>query len=205
MICSHYEKHILLTETGELSRSLKAQLAAHLAHCPHCRAFQTDMRELNTIARSGLSKTPNGPTPGVMQQIQNAAGAPRRRKDHLHPRFAQALLALAASLMVLAGIWRVTSRTPVGRTPTDSRTDRIAEWSSLLAAMMETDDPTAESEEGPHANSDLQSLARQLLILQDVTVELPEDPADGATPAEAHQPTTLRWHNNRAAISQTYG
>ncbi len=204
MICSDFEKQLLLAESGELSPSLQTRLAAHLAHCPQCRAFQADLQELSTTARSGLADVP-GPTRGVLPQILIAARAHRRQQLNWHPRVAHALLALAAGLMVLAGIWHVTSLTPAERAPTDNRTARIAEWSSLLAALMETEDPANESEEVPRAYSDLQSLARQLLILQDMTVELPEDIADGSTPTEAHQSTTLRWRSNRVTISQTYG
>lgn len=205
MTCSEFEKHLLLAESGELSTSLQPRLAAHLAHCPQCRAFQADMQALRRAACPALSDAPEGPAEPVMQSIRGAAGAHLRERNGLQSRFTQVLLAMAAGLIVLMGIWHMTARVPVERTPTDLHTARIAEWSSLLAALMETEDPDAENEEAPHAYSDLQSLARQLLILQDMSIEIPDELAEGATPAEAHQPTTLRWHNIRATISRTYG
>jgi hypothetical protein len=205
MTCSDFEKQILMEGSGEVSASLRPRLAGHLEQCPQCRAFRADFQVLSTLSRAGLADLPEGPSAPVLEHIRIAAGAHRLKQNHFRPRLTRLVLAMAAGLLVLIGAWHVTTRTPAQLAPADSRTARIAEWSSLLATLMETEDPAAGSEDVTRAYSDLQSLARQLLILQDMSVELPDDLADGTTPAEEHQPTTLRWRNTHAAIFQTCG
>jgi len=203
MRCTDFEKYILLADSGEIPAKRRAPLATHLAQCPHCRAFQSDVLALRTL--DGQARTDSSPSAKVMDRILAAAESRRPGRDVPTPYFGRRMLAMAAGLSLILGTWYVATRTPNASPAADLSEARIAACSSLLAAMMETDSLACEMEDVTQTHADLPSLARQLLILQDMSVDPPEDLTDSATPNEAIRPTTLQWRSTHATTAQTCG
>jgi hypothetical protein len=204
MTCNNFEKAVLFAESGELSAAQGHALREHLTHCRSCKAFQEDLRALGTLTRQSLSTVPEGPSETVMGRILAAADAHHRERKEPSPRFLRhPLLAMAAGLMLLLGTLYVAHRARLAPSPSDLRAARIAECSSLLAALMELESNPRVNTEARRDQTDLQTLARQLLILQEMSVD--DDLAESATLPEAHRPTTLQWRSNRAMTARTCG
>jgi hypothetical protein len=205
MTCSDFEKDILLNETGELSARRRDPLTRHLFQCPACRAFQADLRHLQ---QQGHTRSlAGGPVPpeNVMRTIR-AAAANRPVKGYAPAfRSPRALVRLAAGLALVFGVWRVATHQPPPMPRNEDRAARISEVSSLLMALTENGEEQIGSPEPVPAHAALKSLATQLLILQDMSVDLPEDATDSPTTPEEHLPTTLQWHSTPGARSTGYG
>jgi anti-sigma factor RsiW len=204
MTCTDFEPNILLAGSGELPATRHKALNEHLAHCPKCRAFQADIETVMELTRKSLTALPEGPAEPVMRRIREAS---ERRHDSkgVSTRGAYRLLAMAAGLTLLFGTGYAVHRAHDAPSSADLRTVRIAECSSWLVALLEMENNSVENTASTQIHFDLQSLARQLLILQDMNFELPEDLADSATPPEALRPTTLQWRSTRATTSQKCG
>jgi hypothetical protein len=198
MTCSDSEKRILLDQAGELPPALQAPLKAHVEGCARCRSFRQDVALLTGMASAGETGTP-GPAEAVRERIlaEAAAEGPVRRVRFMRPR--QAILAAAAALALLLGYWRLTAPRPAAPLPAASAlpaVTRVTEVSSLLAGLVEPgNEERALQGEAPYSRHEIKSMARQLLILQDMTGEAPEDLAENFTPPEETLPTTLRWRN----------
>lgn len=191
MTCTDYERHILLDASGELPRGADAALRGHLAECAHCREFAADLGFL----QQRRAQQPSAPE-AVIRRVQTAAQHPGRRvRYQLFSLPVRSLMAAAASLLLAVGLWQVTRPTPPEGSPGDARLARIANVSALLAALTEAENGHTGESSPQDARSNLESLARQLLILQDMNVEMPEDLADNPTSPEASRPTSLRSHS----------
>jgi hypothetical protein len=207
MTCSEFERQILLDEAAELSPALRATLTEHLAGCTRCRAFRQEFQTLAGTLRAETADTPAAPET-VRRRIlaEAAAAAPVRRISFVRPW--QAALAAAAGLALLLGYWHLTAPrtvqpgTPGAAAPTAAR---ISEVSSLLAALVGPEEDHLLQSEAAHTHSDIKSVARQLLILQDMTLDVPEDLAENATPPAESLPTTLRWHSTPAVPAERCG
>ncbi len=207
MTCTDFERAILLEDAGELRSAERETLRKHLGECPDCRAFEADFRALVRRVSTGLASGESSPPPALTRRLlaEAAARAPVRSL-RLAPS-PRGVLALAASLALLFVGYRYFGlpERPASEPGRHSSTPRIAEVSALLAAFIEPDDEHAQEAEGAHPRSDLKSIARQLLILQDMTVDPDEEFADTATPPEENLPTSLRSRSSRGVPAGTCG
>lgn len=204
MNCTDFERDILLECTGELPAGRSGALTRHMATCAACRDFAASLPGIGTAYRS-LGHGNTGPSEAVLRTIR-AAAAERHavvRLPWMRPQ--PALLALAAGLALVAGVWQIAIRQAASVVPLDPREARISEVSSLLAALSEAGEEEAGDIEPARPRATLRSLANQLLILQDMSVDLPDDYADAVTAPEESLPTTLQWHSTPEAQSERYG
>ena len=112
MKCKEAERWVLLSDSGELPPRKLARLERHLEQCPDCAAFRDDLKRIAQSARRALPAEQPGPAAlaAIMRAARErlASGRPPRR-----PLFARGypaaagVLALAASLLVCAGLWHM--------------------------------------------------------------------------------------------------
>ena len=195
MTCTDFERQMLLDASGELSLALRPALHAHVAGCSRCQEFEADSRALQHTFREFPTAGIKMPPEAFIHRIHSAAEGRAVIRYHLFPRPAQ-WLAIAATLLLALGIWHVATRPSLGVLPRDTRLVRIADVSALLAALTEAENELSGNFETQDTHSDLKSLAHQLLILQDMNVEMPEDLAENLTPPEASRPTSLQWRSS---------
>ena len=96
--CERYEERISALVDGELSPEEAAEVRAHMAHCPACRAMYEAFAAVG--AAVGELPVPDTLHAGIMAKVQAAeqAGATQRTIIRLRP-----ILAAAACLVVLVG------------------------------------------------------------------------------------------------------
>jgi hypothetical protein len=197
MNCNQAQQALLLETSGEIGLWRARRLHRHLAGCPACLQWQTDLCRLEAI------ELPARSAPELNPARFPAALAARRSPVQfvLFPALAAALALLLAG----AG-WLSWSRWNVRQieVQTLARMDRFQEW-TLLAALLNGDDLAKIDLNDPaNPESARQALARQLLRLQEQDFEeIAED--DGATPSAQHLPTALPRHNRIAGLSEKYG
>ena len=206
MNCQRIQHNVLLGQSGELSVRQQRQVNLHVAACPACRAFAA---EAALIVRGSRKPLDASPSEAVMNRI--LAAAKTRPAPVPAPRdWRRPAIAAAAGILVLLGLWHAAGwRQPASLTPGD-RLARLSELSSFLTFLVSDDTasgedvaPTEEIAEIPR--QDTPSVARQLLILEGMSVENLTEECDGLTPIEERQPTTLRSHSNLEVPAERCG
>lgn len=192
MNCRETERELLLKGSGELSAARCNALEQHLSTCAACKARQDELARWSQFLRTAAdSQTPSD---DLIARVM--AGAAKRPTLPLvqYPVW-RAALAVAASLIIMAGLAGLLVVRPVHSIPAHAGTARLFEVSSLLGMMMDHNQDAADA----HAamiEGDLLGFARQLLILEGLdATEVAEEPADDVTRLEGRQPTTLQWRN----------
>ena len=110
MACEKYLDLISARLDGELSAGEQAELDAHLQTCPACRAIANDLKGLHsTLADLGEVPAPAELSRRVMSKIKTEKQQNRRR-------VVRTLTALAACLVLCAGVLRITDATYSGLT-----------------------------------------------------------------------------------------
>ena len=183
MKCAESERAILLGETDELPERRKAELMEHLSDCRHCREYREDVRQITeTAGGPGLVSEPR---PAVIASIRSAAE--RRATGHtlMLPMPMTRALAYAAVLAVLIGVWQVL--------PTNGRTERISEVSTILAMVSEYQLPELDVTDAAGRDEALRALANQLLQMEGLAAD---DFTESTT--EEPGPTALRWRSTVA-------
>lgn len=205
MNCRNAQRAVLLENSTELPAGRRKALAKHLSACPQCRAFRDDLGQLSQFGRLHSSAVENAPSDRIVRQILTAGAE--------HPPYGWAilwrpvrpLLAVAAALLIVVGLWHTTFRPPAAPQNGDVRMARISEMSGLLATLMEPENEWTGETEALHPHAALRSFARQLLIFQEMSVDWPDERADGAMSPEEHLPTTLQWHSTRVTPAERCG
>jgi predicted anti-sigma-YlaC factor YlaD len=196
MNCDTLERLLLLDQSGELPAGRRADLAAHLAACADCRARHDELAAFARFLDAGTAT--DGPAEAVIARIMTAAGTerPARRRGILR-LVGFPTLAAAAALVLLLGLAGWSLRRPATAHVQAAGAARVAEVSSLLAMLLDHD-PDAAASHAAAASGDLRGFACQLLILEGLSEDVFEAPADDATRLEERQPTTLQWRNSPA-------
>lgn len=204
MNCNNAEKYILLSQSRELSGRKERKIQAHLAVCGSCRSFAKEYSMLAETARKTMDGLAS-PLPAPM--LNRILLQAERRQYPPVPTWAPALrplLAMAAGLVLIAGIWALpnlhSSRTAKGHHSHNG----MADVSSLLMLMMGSDQEDSGAADTP-APLNRGDMARQILFLQGMNVESPEQDIEEVTLPDELQPTTLRWHSNPEALSEKCG
>lgn len=194
MNCHDLERMVLLEQSGELPARQRKALTEHLAACADCRTRRDDLIAA-TVFLSTVTAA-NGPSGAVVDRIMNAARTrrPARRISVLHPAWVRALAAAAVLALLLGYAGLIVLRSTKANAPAASDT-RAAEVSSLLAMLMDLDADATEAHAAA-ASGDLRGIACQLLILEGLSEDVFEAPADDVTRLEGRQPTTLQWRSN---------
>lgn len=113
MSCDQYTDAIAELADGTLSDEARRAVEAHLAGCPACRALAADLGRIREAARS---LEPLEAPPVVWSRIERALAAKEARAAA--PWFRQPRwLALAASLVVVAGAAALMLRGPAAPVP----------------------------------------------------------------------------------------
>lgn len=195
MNCHEAEQDLLLEQSGELSAALKARLGLHLESCATCRARRDEWSRLTAMVQS--TTTTCTPSAAVMERILAAAAdASAKPRPIIRPLWKSTLAAAAGLALLLGGVGLLHGLRPTpGGTSAMAGESRLAEVSSLLAMIMEHEDPLGDSSRKT-APDVTQECARQLLILEGLDVEAAEEPSAEATRLEERQPTTLQWRNS---------
>jgi anti-sigma factor RsiW len=100
---------------GELGATAQRRLNRHLLACPACAAALAELRGLSSrIAASVDSEEPRSALAGMHRAIDRAAAncAPARGAPRPLLRFAAPLGALAASILIIAGVWLLDPNQP---------------------------------------------------------------------------------------------
>jgi len=190
-----WRDQVLLDASGELGEDEQTALRRQLAVDPELRAFAATVTAVTTHADDLL---PDGaPRTETLARIDQAAQAACDAGRVVRfPVTLRPLLALAASLLLVAGIW-VATRPPVTvpHLGPSSTSDGVAVLDDLLAVVVE---PEVESGAADTpAPATLEGLAEQLLRMQGFAAE--EGVFDDAAillPAPA--PTALRERSTSA-------
>lgn len=198
MNCREAERELLNDGARPLSKGRLASLERHLSTCAACRARRDDLGDFAEFVKSASAQP--DPSPETIRRIMDAAAQqrPRRRPLLLQPVVWRPLLAAAASLAILLGVaglvqWRRGDATP---TP-GPEWARLSEVSSLLVMLMEHDDAATEAHAAA-TTGDLESFARQLLILEGLDAEVVDAADEEVIRLEERQPTTLQWRSSPA-------
>lgn len=201
MNCQDLERMLHLDQSGELPARRREMLAAHLAACAACRARRDEFVAVTRFL--GAATAANGPSQAVIDRILLAARTdqPRRRMSVIHLAWFR-VLAAAAMLILLLGFVGLTLLRPANDRIPSAGANRMAEVSSLMGMLMEQDEDAVEAHTAA-ASGDLNGFARQLLILEGLSEDNLEEPADEATRLEERQPTTLQWRSNPEGPSRT--
>lgn len=186
MKCEQAEQAILLKDSGELGALARYQLNRHVAGCPACQSFQTDLG----TTRSALHALP---APSLSDRTRTsilAAATPDRREvvtlaptlrpvTWWRPAFAAAALIalLAASLYLRSGANStapsIAQKTPAAATTETTLDEAVdAEMDALQQLLVASlDEPTVTPTETDNTdNLDEETLARELLALQETTL-----------------------------------
>jgi len=115
MSCDQYSDAIVELADGTLPEAERRAVEAHLEGCPSCRALATDLGRIREAARA---LEPLEAPPVVWSRIQRALATKAERASA--PWFRQTRwLALAASLVVVAGAAALMLRVPVAPVPAE--------------------------------------------------------------------------------------
>ncbi len=186
MNCETYRNQILLSASGELPDGTKAKLKTHLETCDACREFENASTVLSTAARQSLPES--DPHPSVMVAIRQAADA-RSSRGRLHwlPEHFTRWAACAALLTLIAGT------TWFALAPRRPQAMHLSDLSAMVAMVREDVDATDSVAAIVEEESDLETLARQLLEMEGFSDE--DLFADEAvlTLFEEPLPTTTQW------------
>jgi anti-sigma factor RsiW len=114
----------------ELDATTATQIESHLAACAECRetleGLRVVSRALSTTGRGDISQI------GMARLHATADDAARRRE--LYP-VARALIAVAASVLVIAGAWLVETPAPTSRPYLSVEQEAAADWEKLASGM----------------------------------------------------------------------
>lgn len=194
MNCSRAERMILLSQTDELSGMAAARLRRHLAACGRCRAYGEDVLRLASAAHAAL---PEGePGNAVTARIRERAVAGLSRKSNVLfwpgigfiGRYGRLAAACAASALLLAGAWVVSTR------ETRHRNERVAGVSALMAILSEEQSEAAEHFDRAD-KGDLKALAKQLLMFEGMGFGEEENLEEDFIPLDERQTITPQEHS----------
>jgi len=93
------ERRLSAYHDGELCAEDRADLEAHLARCPACAAELERLRRLSRLVQTAGRTAMPAPAIARLHRAVDAAPAADLR------RTAEAVLALAASVLVVCGVW----------------------------------------------------------------------------------------------------
>lgn len=189
MTCDTALERISASLDGELTGEEEAQLQAHLAQCPRCRALQTELAGLHQAAQTGLdAQAPAELRQRVLENLppQKPAGSGVYWKRWGAMAAAVAVIALAA--------WRLprflfqheqSADTTAAVATTEAVEDAVEE-----AAPQEFAYSNANKEAAPTAAADadsevLDQVARMEDTVETAGAETPMAPAGGAETADA--------------------
>lgn len=191
MSCEAWEKEILLAQSGELPLPRAARLKEHLAGCPACAAFSKDSGALLLAAREHAAC--REPDARLVANIVNRARQAAPPRPILFRRPVQQALAYAALLLLALGAWMLVW-------DTEGPQNRVEEIGSLVAAVTEHDFEVREEETPAAREAELRALARQLLLMQGMSVDglFSGEPDQGPDPDAADAPTASRDRSNAA-------
>lgn len=177
MKCDEFERWLLLEATGELTSAQAARLRDHLATCSACRAWQADLARLHHLVSSVPAPEPS---PAVVARLLTAVRTARPPvRLVLRPWFGPALAAAALAVVLLGGIALVTGIRRGAPGPQAAGT-RLPEISSLVAMLL-PEESVGEAAPSPEAVN-VRELARHLLIMEGLAVELPNGEEAELTP-----------------------
>ncbi len=187
-----WRDRVLLDASGELGEADRVALRRAMDDHAELRDFARSVAVLSR--ETGAWLPDDGPSPETLARIQEAARkACGHRRVLRFPRVSRPVLALAASLLVVAGIW-VASWGPGGRAGVLSDTG-MAALDDLLALVGEGDAVVAgDGDSGTYGTAvpvSMEGLAAQLLRMQGFALD-DASVGDAATIPEAPDPTTSR-------------
>jgi hypothetical protein len=184
MNCDEVQRRILLARSFELPYDAERSLDNHIDGCEECRAYRDDMQAIVSAARIAL---PHGhPSAATLSNIRAKATDQLNRPAVIaFPGIAVRVLAYAAAVVIAVASWQLMS--PAVTTPVDSENNIGA----ILACLQE--DSYAETEDYSETSngSELDELARQLLMMEGLSVDQLTE-AEQAIQFEELQPTGLQ-------------
>jgi len=191
MNCSDMETLLLLQDSGEISDAQRLELAQHLNGCAACLELRADLASLRKTLRTKSLYQP-GPSQEVLKSIRDAAELQITRKRWMSARPWRMAVAAAACLAICLTTTRFLFVSPKVALEPLPRNSLATELIPLVAIIMgtETEPLLATSED-----SSLTILANELLRLQGMTVELPDEKGDDLIQPGDYPPTTLLWNN----------
>ena len=193
MNCGTIER-LLLEQAAELTPRARRRVHEHVAECRHCQAYRDDLDRLRFAAAALLPATE--PAPAVMRRIMNAAAARPAGRALWQPAVGWRALAAAAALVLLAGLAALVATRPAPPPTQTAGYRHLAEPAGILAALMDREAETTEPVQTTLGQADIHSLARQLLLLEGLTVEIPGEDGEAEITDVERQPTTLQWRSN---------
>jgi hypothetical protein len=194
MNCHKVERMLLLQQAGELPARAQRRLQEHLTGCARCQEYRNELDRMR-FAAAGMDVA-TGPSPDTIRRIMAAAAARPAMAQRGTMRGWPMLAAAAVLAVLVAGATLLSLRPTRPPALAASAHSRFAELAGIVAMVMDRD--AAGSESAAPALTDVRSLARQLLRLEGLTVEIPGDDGEPALTDGEHQPTTLRWHSTPA-------
>ncbi len=203
MNCQDARKAILLDDAGELGANRCRDKENHLAGCPACRTYASDISQLKGMIQDSAPIASSA----LIERVLAAGARQRGLVGGLERiRYMRMTLSLAAGLVLCLGVWtslrvlsgnRQPAQTPLGR--------RIAAVSEFMYAMTQGDIDPEEDAQSVWPTADLETLAEQILATQGLDMDFAAEFGEGVTQREEHLPTTLRWHNTRGLPSERCG
>ena len=185
MKCVEWKDGILLADSGELDDAALQALEEHLSGCDDCRDFSDNTARTMAAARRALCG--EQPASATVARILERAGTWKRKGFPdiiVFPIPVVRIAACAAVLAVVAGGWFLLS-------PADDE-PRVGELRALVAMVSEEVEEDYEYADG-RDNGELQALARELLIMEGLSVE---DSLYEESSQEEPAPTALQSHSS---------
>ena len=107
--CEYYREKISCLIDGELSPEESAELEAHIAGCPECRALYNAFTAVSAALSDGMEEPPEHIAPAVMQEVRTIA---QKKKRIVWIKYLSAAACLALVILVGArsGLFGITSR-----------------------------------------------------------------------------------------------
>ncbi len=200
MKCRDIERELLLDGSGELSAARRAALERHFSACAACKDRRDEQDLWSRFVRSAPAD--QGPSNALVDRVMSGAATQRPARPLIEYPVWRAALAVAAGLVILAGVATLLTVRPAATAPVPVGAARLVEVSSFLGMLMEHNQDAAEA----HAamiGGDLQGFAHQLLILEGLDADVAEEPAEDVIRLEGLQPTTLQWRSTPGLPSET--
>lgn len=103
--CEKMQELLEAYADGALSHAQKAQVEAHVAHCPHCAALLDEHLALHAAIANCAEKAPEGFADRVMQTVANQPQLFEKRQER-GVRFGRvaSLIGIAAAAMICIGV-----------------------------------------------------------------------------------------------------
>ena len=164
MNCTHWQRKVLLAQSGELADAERAALDEHAASCPECRAFRGAAEDIAARARSTRPVEPDRALDLAPIRAEAGRLASSGRLLRFARPYAAPVAACAAAALLAAGIWFMASPDRKAAAP-------FHDVGALMSMVSEAHNGTVSIPAQGDESARVQALAKEILRMEGLSAD----------------------------------